>query len=113
MTNTYKIYGKTIRTWTEYDEKYGCERICQREIEYKEFYKDTHELKQTGSKDFTRYTYPEMTTKEVWVWDGERRNAGNKRWFSFEGNVSFSSGDAKSVKEYMGKKYGAVEVQLR
>ena len=113
MNNTYKIYGKTLNTWTAYDEKYDCDVTVQREIAYREYYKDTHELKQIGSRDFTKYTDHEMTDAWVWSWDGEKRNAGGHRWFQCEGMIKYSTGDSKAVRAHLMKKYNAAEIQLR
>ena len=113
MNNTYKIYGKTLNTWTVYDEIHDLYVQVQREVAYREYYKDTHELKQIGSRDFTKYTDHEMTQAWIWSWDGVTRNAGGHRWFRCEGTVRYSSGDAKAVREHLRRKYNAAEIQLR
>ena len=108
----FRIYGKTIETWTHIDER-GRERITQYEIEYKE-YDENGELVGIGSEDFSTDRYHKtLLTKMVYTWDGAKRNKGNYRWFECCGFVTYNRKYVKAVKAYLANKYNAELVELR
>ncbi|WP_373262356.1 hypothetical protein [Hungatella hathewayi] len=109
---TFRIYGKTLNTWFIEDEK-GREILRQVEIAYKE-YNECGELIGAGSEDFSRERYNrEIVHKQVFSWNGEKRNKGGKRWFDDLGFVTIIKSDSKIAKEYLTNLHGSTLLQLR
>ena len=86
------------------------------EVEYKEIRPDGT-LKQTGTEDFTRERLKSATDwRNIYTWDGQRRNKGGARWFEYRETVRVSKGDLKEVQAYARRKFadcGAVVIECR
>lgn len=108
---TFRIYGKRLNYWHVEDEK-GRPILRQVEIAYKE-YNEYGELIGVGSEDFSKERYDQIVHKQVFSWDGEKRNKGGKRWFDDFGFVTINKRDSKIVKEYLTKLHGSTLLQLR
>lgn len=109
---TFRIYGKKLNTWFIEDEK-GRPTLRQVELQYKE-YNECGELIGAGSEDFSGERYNrEIVHKQVFSWDGEKRNKGGKRWFDDFGFVAINKRNSKIVKEYLSNKYKSTLLQLR
>lgn len=109
-----RIYGKVLNTWKSENER-GKMVVVQMEVEYKE-YTTTGQLVGTGSEDFSveRYYSEEISSKQVWTWDGKKMNKGGKRWFDYHGYIRFNKSNKSQVMEYLKNKYSDAElVQLR
>lgn len=116
MTNTVRIYGKTINTWKHLEERNGreIEVTTQMEIEYKEYDLDGN-IVSSGTEDFSPERYRNsIAYPSVYTWDGKKLNKGGHRWFDFHGSIKFLKSQRKEVKEYLKRKYVESEViQLR
>lgn len=109
---TFRIYGKTLNYW-HVEHENGGPLLRQIEISYKE-YDEYGELIGAGSEDFSGERYNrEIVHKQVFSWDGEKRNKGGKRWFDDFGFVTINKRDSKIVKEYLSNKYKSTLLQLR
>lgn len=114
MRNTVRIYGNTLQTWKYEREAGGAPVLRQVEVAYTEYDTETGEVVGVGSEDFSAERFGTLITKLVWGWDGEKRNAGNKRWFDYIGSVTYTKGTGKAVKELLGKRRSEFrEFQLR
>ena len=96
-----RIYGKTNKIADDYYE-----------LPYKE-YRPDGTLKATGTEDFSGARLRTLEVRGIYTWDGQRRNAGGKRWFDYHGHVRVNAGDLKELKAYAAAKYAADLVQIR
>lgn len=114
--STVRIYGQELESWWSKDEK-GRRFLRQIELEYKEYNIETGELVGAGSEDFSAQRYKEtLLNKMVWTWDGEKRNAGGKRWFEYSHSVKYIKGKGEAVKRYLRNYYkraGLADIDLR
>lgn len=109
---TVRLYGKTVEMWTATNER-GRDVMTQAEIEYKE-YNALGELVATGTEDFSRDRYKEITWAYVWTWDGERRNKGGHKWFERRFFIKFRKAERQTLKRYLTARYPeAAEIQIR
>lgn len=109
---TFRIYGKKLNYWHIEDEN-GRPILRQIELSYKE-YNEYGELIGAGSEDFSGERYNrEIVCKQIFSWNGERRNKGGNRWFEDLGFITYNRRDAKSVKEHLTKLYRSTLIQLR
>lgn len=109
---TFRIYGKRLNYWHVEDEK-GRPILRQIEIAYKE-YNEYGELIGVGSEDFSKERYErEILYKQIYSWNGEKRNKGGNRWFDDLGSIIYNKRDSKIVKEYLTKLHGSTLLQLR
>ena len=114
-----RIYGKVVNTWkateeyTRNGETFERPVITQYEIAYKEYDEDGN-LVGIGTEDFSRERYRTIDRKQIWTWDGQKRNKGGHRWFDYEGDVTCNLNQLAAVRKLMEKKYNkAAMVQLR
>ena len=114
MRDRIRIYGNTIFRWWGYDEVKDEVYVTQREIGYFDYDNYTGDIVGAGTEDFstTRYNN-EIRKRQIYSWDGEKRNKGDKRWFDCRGWITYRKSEAKAVKEYLKQKYNAAEIQLR
>ena len=83
------------------------------EVEYKE-YREDGSLKQTGTEDFSAKRWSKVPIRFVYIWDGQRRNKGGKRWFDYDG--LYRTDDPKAFKKYITawwNAYGVETVDVR
>lgn len=97
-----RIYGKTLNVWkVTDDDRPRVPIIRQVEVEYKDYDIETGELVGEGSEDFSKERYEDLVYKLVWIWGGERRNAGGHRWFELIRQVGYMKGKAGDVKRFL------------
>ena len=116
---TVRIYGKQINEWKSTDE-HGREIVIQIEREYTDYNSITGEVVGCGSEDipvhWTLGRRATTTCRWVYTWDGEKLNKGGKRWFDYQGQITYrvEAGAVKGVKELLKHKHPkAVEIQIR
>ena len=99
--NRMRIYGKAKQISENYFE-----------VPYKEYRADGS-LKQAGSEDFTTDRYSkQLHIYSIHTWNGEKRNAGGKKWYENCGCYKVDTRDG--LKEYAASIYPeAVEIQIR
>jgi len=111
-----KIYGKELGRWTseEYRNNRYFTKVVQRELAYTE-YREDGSLKQTGSEDFTPERLKQDTEEKwIWIWDGQKRNAGGHKWWECIGCYRISKGGRKVMEKIIKAKYNdAYMVQFR
>ncbi len=102
--NTVKLYGKTDEVWKTTDEK-GRDHVTQIAKTYREYYLDGT-LKQKGVEDFSPERYEsEIIGRQVWVWDGQKRNKGGYRQFDYKEYITFPRKRRKEVMELLKSRY--------
>lgn len=80
------------------------------EVAYEE-YREDGTLKQTGTEDFSVARYHDQTEQRwIYTWDGQKRNAGNHRWFECREVIRISKGDLKTLKKVMADRYPEAEI---
>ena len=100
-----KIYGGHKVLWQneEHTDAYL-------EVNYKEV-RDDGTVKCTGTEDFSAKRWASTPIRFVYIWDGERRNKGGKRWFEYVG--AYRIDDPKGLKAYIQANTGAALVDVR